>query len=370
MELLDGESLATRLKRDPSVPVDAAVALLRSIGAAIGALHARGILHRDVKPSNIVLVRQGNRIVPKLLDLGAGKEVGANEEATATGLAIGSPHYMAPEQAAGRRDIDARVDQYALGVIAYQLLAGARPYENDDTGHVLAKVLAGVPYKLPHEVREGIPPELEAAVLKAMSRAREDRFPSVGEFMAALDTGQRPRPVAVAGPPSSDLGDTTRFAPLELPVETHEPTGTMKAAVVAGPAPPRSQVLVWLSLGLAVVLAGGVALLRFHRAPPAPSVVTASSPPVVTASSPPVVPRPPPLASSAPVLPVVPAPPIVPPTGVSPEAPAPSANQAQPETVTPPPVSAHPSSVPRPHAPASHATAAAPCRPTPGSPCL
>ena len=363
MELLDGESLAARLKRDPSMSVEAAVAIVQPIGAAVGALHAKGILHRDVKPSNIVLVQQGDQIIPKLLDLGAGKEVGATEEATATGLAIGSPHYMAPEQAAGRKDIDARVDQYALGVLTYQLLTGARPYENDDTGHVLAKVLAGVPYKLPHELRSSISPDLEEVVLKAMARSREDRYPSVEAFMAALGSRLLRRPAAVAVPPPIALEDSTRVAPLMEPVAAaHEPTGTMRAAVVSGPVQTRSQVLVWISLGLAVVLAGGVALLRFHRPSSAPSAVTVSTPSAA--------PEPPPPASTAPPGPDVPAPPIVPPAAVSSEPAPPSAVPPPPEVPTPPPAPPRPSATPRPRAPASHATAAAPCRPTPGSPCL
>ena len=201
MELLQGEPLGARIHRDRVVTVEAAIALVQSIGSALSALHARGILHRDVKPSNVFLAQDGANVVPKLLDLGAGKEVGASDELTSTGLAIGSPHYMAPEQAAGQKNVDARIDQYALAVLTYQLLTGARPYENDDTGHVLAKVLSGAPYRTPRAIRADISPETEAAVLRGMSRNRDNRFSSIDEFVAALSpVPWNGRPLA--GPPT------------------------------------------------------------------------------------------------------------------------------------------------------------------------
>jgi serine/threonine-protein kinase len=419
MELLVGETLAARLKRDPMLSIDAAVAIVQALGGALGALHAKGILHRDVKPSNVVLVTQDDQVVPKLLDLGAGKEVGTTEEATATGLAIGSPHYMAPEQAAGRKDLDARVDQYALGVMAYQLLTGARPYENDDTGHVLAKVLAGVPYKMPHEVRAEIPPALEAIVVRAMSRTREDRFPSVEAFVDAL--GNRGDAAGEGAPPPSALDEATRVSPfLEAPPETADPTrfaplvadappavvlqptaptGPTTAAGVAGPvpapgasgsttaarspapAPAKSQVLVWISLGTAVLLAAGVAALRLNRAFIAPPpAVHASPPPPPRPPPPPPVPEPPPpappppevppLASSAPALPPVSAPPVAPPPAAAPEPAAPTAVRTPTVAATSVPAVPRPLGAPRPLAPAPKSNAAAPCRPTPGSPCL
>ena len=181
MELLEGESLAARLQRERTLPVGDAVVILHAVGLALAALHARNIVHRDVKPSNIFLAKEGGRVVPKLLDLGAGKQVGVRDEATVTGHTIGSPHYMAPEQAAGRRDLDARADQYSLAVVAYEVLTGSRPYENDETEHVLAKLISAAPFKRPCELRPDIPREVEGAILRSMSRDRDARFPTVME---------------------------------------------------------------------------------------------------------------------------------------------------------------------------------------------
>jgi serine/threonine-protein kinase len=146
MELLQGETLAARLKREGRIPIGEAVSLVLTVGLAVAMLHERGILHRDLKPSNLFLSIAPDRVmVPKVLDLGAARTVVEHpEDATVAGTTIGSPHYMAFEQAAGRKDLDGRVDEYALAVILYQAITGTRPYENDDTGHAFAKVLAGV----------------------------------------------------------------------------------------------------------------------------------------------------------------------------------------------------------------------------------
>jgi serine/threonine protein kinase len=275
MELLLGESLATRLKRERCLTVDAALELLRSIGSALSALHARGILHRDVKPSNIFLAQEAGQIVPKLLDLGAGKEVGGSDEMTSTGLAIGSPHYMAPEQASGRKDVDVRVDQYALAVVAYQLFTGARPYENDDTGHVLAKVLSGAPYRMPRELRPDIPAGVEAAVLRAMNRDRDARFPSVDAFVSALGSEvyepsgvrgfEAPRPAVVpeAAPGRANAGV--------------EPSGTIGAAVVPAPVRSPSKAQLWAGIGAAVVTTGVVLTIGISRLVGAPSLTSTAT---------------------------------------------------------------------------------------------
>jgi serine/threonine-protein kinase len=381
MELLQGESLAARLKRDSNVEPAAALSLLESIGSALSALHARGIVHRDVKPSNIFLAVEGNDVIPKLLDLGAGKEVGATEEFTATGLAVGSPHYMAPEQAAGRKDIDARVDQYSLAVLGYQLFTGARPYENDDTGHVLAKVLSGAPYRTPRQIRPDIPEGIEQAILRAMDRSRENRYPSIDGFLSALASA------AGAAPSSPSSLSPTRVlradAPLVVPpVATAEKSGTMPGTVVppAAGSAPKSSSAVWLGVGgaLALVLVGVGAFVVVADPLASPSssrvsaVDSAASPVTAGASSPPVAAAPPVVSAVPPVV-------SASPPGTA-EAPPPPL----PESPAPPPIAPHPPATPSPVAPPSepkahHTTPKpkppvpagdAPCVPTPGAPCL
>ncbi len=388
MELLQGESLAARLKRDSKVEPAAALSLLESIGSALSALHSRGIVHRDVKPSNIFLAVEGVDVIPKLLDLGAGKEVGATEEFTATGLAVGSPHYMAPEQAAGRKDIDARVDQYSLAVLGYQLFTGARPYENDDTGHVLAKVLSGAPYRTPRQIRPDIPEGIEQAILRAMDRARENRYPSIEGFLSALAA-------AAGGAPSSPSSlSPTRVLRADVPAVVG-PVGSEKSGTMPGTVVPPSAVsaqksssALWLGVGGAVALilvgigafvvaADPLASPSSSRVPPVDSAASQggaapSNTPVASSPSPP--PPPPPGASAVPPI----APAMPPATAESPPPPPPKAP-------TPPPIAPHLPSAGSPIAPPTepkaHRTAPkpnpppatpgdAPCVPTPGAPCL
>jgi serine/threonine protein kinase len=385
MELLLGESLGALLRRQHSMSIEAANGLLQAIGSALAALHAKGILHRDVKPSNIFLAQDAARAitVPKLLDLGAGREVETSEEVTATGLAVGSPHYMAPEQAAGRKDLDARVDQYALGVLAYQLLTGARPYENDDTGHVLAKVLSGAPYRRPREVLASLPAALESVIMRAMSRTREERFPNVEAFLGALQAS------CVGGaPPQADFADRTLTAPTRPPgvsqsatppLPTNEPSGTMQARVVsqAAPAPRTSPVIVSVVSALAVfVLVGTVVGIQRAREPAnqtaAAGVMTttpSATPPSPSAASPsPTAPAdaqtsqgaaPPTTAAASPGP--GPAPPSAP---IRAQPPRPTATPPlEPRTAPPRP--------PRPKLPAAAPNdTVEPCHATPGSPCL
>ena len=359
MELLVGESLSMRLQRDRVLGAEEGLLVLEAVGAALDALHAKKILHRDVKPSNIYLTRDRHgALVPKLLDLGAGKDAEGTEEATATGTAIGSPHYMAPEQASGRKDLDARVDQYALGVLTYQILTGARPYENDDTGHVFVKVLVGAPFKRPRELRDGISAELEAVVLRALSRERDDRFRDVNDMLTSL------RAAWGSGGVRPAEEESTRFAPLVVsPATTHGPTGAAPAAAqdrsgtvrastmsaahpsAAGPA----AVGVLLALG---VVALAVTIL--HEREPGP--VVAASAPGATAtapSAPPYAPPPPLLTATEARAPTL--------------APAPDSTSAQIADV-PPPVARALHSKPH-HSPAP-SSAPAPCKPTPGAPCL
>jgi serine/threonine-protein kinase len=376
MELLVGEPLSEQLKRDLVVPPDEALVVIEAVGSALGALHAKGILHRDVKPSNVFLTSGANgALVPKLLDLGAGKEVEGTEEATATGLAVGSPHYMAPEQASGRKDLDASVDQYALGVLAYQLLTGARPYENDDTGHVLAKVLSGAPFKTPRQLRDGISGQLEAVVLRAMSRRREDRFRDVDEFVRAARG---------AWPGAAPVEENAHFLPQPAPV-TQERSGTMQVSTVSVEEPTNTKpAVLGVLVGLAVVaVAGGVwfagrpatstagasdsnvaTLFSTPSSTPPPGTSPSPSPPRATASPAAsawtTVPTPPTVAIDqlVPAQPAVASASSAPPPPVAPAAHAVTAPPGRPGHTTPP----------RPAAPKDPGDE--PCHPTPGAPCL
>lgn len=200
MELLEGESLQDLARRETPLHPQVAIDLMIPVCAGVHAVHQAGIIHRDVKPANVFLAKdaQGN-VVPKLIDLGAARDIDSGEQ-TNTGAVIGSAHYMPIEQAAGRKDIDLRVDVYALGVMLYLLLTRKRPYENDETGVAMAKVLQGASYARPREIAPWIPEQLEQIVLSAMARDREQR-PSSAMAVAEMLASVRPLCDGIVMPP-------------------------------------------------------------------------------------------------------------------------------------------------------------------------
>lgn len=229
MELLVGETLWHRLRRGP-VRLEEIPDLLRPVCDALQALHERGIIHRDLKPLNIFLAEQDGAVVPKVLDLGAARDV-SDDPHTRTGLVVGSPHYMAPEQAAGKRDLDGRVDQYALGVIGYQMLTGRRPYEADDGGNVISKLLRAEPFPKPTELEPEVSPALEAVILRAMAYEREDRFDRITEFAVALEQAVGgERTLAIESPDAVERTGQDPF-PAPSPPEPHPIRGRVAVAL-------------------------------------------------------------------------------------------------------------------------------------------
>jgi serine/threonine-protein kinase len=188
MDLLEGEDLATYLRPRGRLSASEAVDLLLPAVSAVAAAHAAGVVHRDLKPKNILLVReQRTRLRAQVVDFGISKMARAEGEArlTETAALLGTLDYMAPEQARSARNADERSDQYALGVIAYECLTGRKPFSADGTYELLhAIVTASV--QAPRSLGVDIPAELESAILRAMSRDRAGRFPSVESFGHAL----------------------------------------------------------------------------------------------------------------------------------------------------------------------------------------
>jgi serine/threonine-protein kinase len=145
MEYLEGESLRDRLDREGALGVDDALALLLDIASALGAAHRRGVVHRDLKPENVFLARSGGKVIVKVLDFGIAKVTTPEGDLTRLGTVLGSPKYIAPEQALGLA-VDARADVYALGVLAWRMLAGRHPFEGKGTAEMLlAQATAPIP---------------------------------------------------------------------------------------------------------------------------------------------------------------------------------------------------------------------------------
>ena len=183
MPYVDGESLRTRLKRERQLGLAQAVEIVRAVAGALHYAHERGIVHRDIKPENILL-QSGQ---PLVADFGIALAVSqaAGERLTETGLAVGTPDYMSPEQATGERDLDRRSDIYSLGCVLYEMLTGRPPHQAPTAHASLARMLAGPPDS-PTRFRRAIPANVEAAVMQALEAVPADRFASAQDFAHAL----------------------------------------------------------------------------------------------------------------------------------------------------------------------------------------
>jgi len=216
MELLEGESLGGMLKREKAISVALAVAIARGALSALAAAHKKGIVHRDIKPDNIFLEQtssEGPSV--KLLDFGVSKmsQLGV-PSATVEGTALGTPHYMAPEQARGELTLDARVDVYAMGVILYEMLAGTLPFDAPNYHALILRVIQDPPRPL-SEHRPEVPQELAAVIEKALAKAPADRFASAEALAEALrpfrdaEIPSEVRPSRVPGAASRALAPTS-----------------------------------------------------------------------------------------------------------------------------------------------------------------
>ncbi|HXY20135.1 MAG TPA: protein kinase [Gemmatimonadales bacterium] len=192
---VEGESLQEVLRRERQLPVDEALAIARQVAGALAYAHSHGIVHRDIKPGNILL-EGGEAIVADFGIALAVSAAGVPEHMTETGLAVGTPAYMSPEQAAGSPDVDRRSDIYSLGCVLYEMLAGEPPFAAPTPASVAARDLEDAPAPL-SGIRATIPAPVEAAVSRALAKAPGDRFTTATEFVAALDSA---RPVAVRRP--------------------------------------------------------------------------------------------------------------------------------------------------------------------------
>ena len=182
MPFVEGESLRDRLKREKQLSLNEAVRLTSEIADALGHAHAQGILHRDIKPENILLAA-GHALVA---DFGIARALGdTNQRITSTGLALGTPGYMSPEQSSGEHDLDARSDLYALASVTYEMLAGEPPFTGPSAQAVIARRLSQSAPSL-RVVRPGIPESVDATLRRALALVPADRFATTAEFSRAL----------------------------------------------------------------------------------------------------------------------------------------------------------------------------------------
>ena len=300
MEALEGENLATLVRREGALPLRRAYAILAQICCALAAAHAGGIVHRDLKPENVFLARRedGSDLV-KVLDfgisLGGGRPGGSR--ITRAGSIIGTPEYMAPEQAAAT-EVDHRCDIYAFGILAYEILTGVLPFQGDTPIATLIKHQGEAP-EPPRRHRPELPPEVEALILKTLVKKPEGRPQSMAEVAAGLSralAGVGLPPVTL--PPTNGHG-TNRFIRPVLPVSPSsrgetlaldaEDTQPALPAPAVGATRPRSRLPVVVALAAAALGGGAAAMAILPRLATREGI----SAPVAQA---PAVPAPPPAA--------------------------------------------------------------------------
>lgn len=282
MELLEGEDLGACLRRESRLADDRLADILLPVCSAVFTAHTQGVIHRDLKPANIFLAKVGlGEIHPKVLDFGISKILAdpGSTEATAgltmTGVVLGTPSYMSPEQAHGGMPLDARSDQYSLGVILYQCATGQRPFEAAPTYQVLQRIVGGV-FDPPSRWRPDIPAPLEQIILRAMRRDASERFASVAELGRALLPFASPRSRILWEPtfrsegaehaPAMAAGEERRpsaVSPLQEPEVA--PSSTLATATSAGLS-NRARAPLWIVAGafalIAAALSAGIAALR------------------------------------------------------------------------------------------------------------
>ena len=247
MALVEGESLGVQLKREPRASLDFTHRVLRDVADALSYAHGRSIVHRDIKPDNILIDRVTGRTL--VSDFGIARAAEGDSRLTVTGIAVGTPAYMSPEQAVGERDIDGRSDLYSLGVVGYQMLTGELPFAANNTPAMLMKHInqAARPIR---DLRPDVPPGLERAIERAMAKKPDQRWPDAVGFRDALsDDSVRSAPARDAIAARTDAPRPNAGQSSDHPPATHRavrdvaPQGRYvpPSAPVAPPVPPGLQ---------------------------------------------------------------------------------------------------------------------------------
>jgi serine/threonine-protein kinase len=328
MELLEGEPLDKRLARIHILSIADTAHMIRQVGRALARAHEHGIVHRDLKPENIFLVRgpDDDEEVAKVLDFGIAKikaKAGATgvSSTTKTGMLLGTPFYMSPEQARGLRTVDHRSDLWSLGIIAFRCVTGALPFESESLGDLFVKICT-VPVPVPSHVLPGLPAEFDAWMARALDRDPDRRFQSAAELGEALATlagirvrrdlstsGDTPGPgVRLEASPfspssrASSVSSPAPGGPLRAPDAAQLTPAAVSAPFTSPRARPmRRSVRIGLFAAAAFALLLGAGVLLFFRygatEPPSPGTLAAAATgreppsPIASSGSTPSLPR-------------------------------------------------------------------------------
>jgi serine/threonine-protein kinase len=291
MERLVGEALDLRLRARGGLGLEELDKIVHEVARALDNAHSLGVVHRDIKPANIFIAREGGHEVTKVLDFGIAKLVDQSPASpagsgTSTGIILGTPNYMSPEQARGQRTVDHRADLWSLAVLAFECLTGRQPFESQSVGDLVVKICTAAPL-VPSAVAS-VPVGFDEWFSRGVNKDPEGRFASATQMAdelhallaaAALDAASRPRP---ARSPAAPLSAARRSSPaLTQPwMTTH---GAVATEVSQASGSRRSGSLRLLALGVVVLAAGAIAL-AFRPRPPATQA--ASAEPAAAAGAP------------------------------------------------------------------------------------
>jgi serine/threonine-protein kinase len=252
MEYLDGQPLTDMIKQGGSIPMNDAIGIIRQIASALGAAHQVGIVHRDLKPDNVHLIKRGGtNLFVKVLDFGIAKVGGASSKLTKTGMVFGTPHYMAPEQAAGQA-VDHRTDIYALGVIMYEMFTGKVPFDADTFMGILSKHMFEPPVPPSQQATTVKLGAIEDVIMKALAKKPEERYQTMDEVLRDLEAISQGGVVQIGRAP----GITP---PSNLADALEPPSRTEMRISVGGTQKSKLPIVVVVALGALVVVGGGIA---------------------------------------------------------------------------------------------------------------
>mgnify|MGYP000382561930 CR=1 FL=1 len=278
MELLKGEDLDQRLSRDGPLSLEDFRKIIGEACKGLTAAHSTGVIHRDLKPENVFLTEGHDGTIAKLLDFGIARTdpaISDHGNLTMTGQLIGTPMFMSPEQALGKRDLDGRSDLYSLAVVAFKCLTGQMPYDECDTvGEIIVSITTKVP-RDPSNLRKDLPPAVVAWMKKCLEKSRDARYQTAKEMADALEEACEVRRMAASFsgmdvddtmPPGPDFDKIDLGAPKMVMTRSRnsEPPKAGPARA-APPEPPPTKSRAWLFFLVVLLSAGGVvAWLKLH----------------------------------------------------------------------------------------------------------
>jgi len=262
MPFVEGESLRDRLNREQQLPIHDALQIVREAAEALQFAHERGIVHRDIKPENILLL-SGHALVA---DFGIARAVtqACGDKLTQTGMAVGTPHYMSPEQSLGSEHVDARSDVYSLGCVLYEVLVGQAPFTGPNAMAIMARHSMEVVPSL-QVVRSSVPDEVEDAVMQALEKTPADRFQTMKEFAERLSEAEAEAAVARTAQRRASTAARRASAATSRASGVSPRRKTLEVEA----APERNRTKLWsIAAGALVLLAGlGFGVWKFtHRA--------------------------------------------------------------------------------------------------------